>query len=165
MIGKIQSTASFKGVYIKCNGGTHKNLQRVYKDFDKLSKPDEFLPMSELMKTNFRATLRYGLERLNDSSLEDGRTRYLSVTPLYAEDSVTPDGYELNILEDDGKVIATGFDFRKGASVLSLKTAFDDLADEYIEAVTSSDDVFSPEKHTLDAVVNRFSRDNGPDNA
>ena len=165
MIGKIQSYSPFKGVYIKKNGTTQKNIKKAYRDLEQNIASSGIISMTDFQRTSFNATLDYGLKSLNDQKIDDGKKRFLTLDPLYSQESGLLSGYELGIVEKDGSLVAHGGSYLEGAGVYTLKTAFDNLKENYKEALSK----LAVEKYSkpvsLNTVISSYLSDNGPDEA
>ena len=166
MIGKIQSYAPFKGVFIKRNGEAHKNIKKAYRDLElNNDSKDGIISMTEFQRTSFNATLDYGLKQLNDSSIDDGKTRFLSFYPFYSRKTGKLSGYNLNIVEQDGKILTSSASYLEGAGVYPLKTAFDGLKENYKDALTKATVQRYGESFSTDDIISPYVVDDGPADA
>ena len=163
MIGKIQGYTPFNGVYIKRNGETQKNIKKAYNDLRLNNLQSGIVSMTEYQRTSFSANLDYGLKSLNDVKNDDGVTRYLTFNPLYDEKSGLLSGYNLGIAEKDGNIVATGSSYLEGAGVFTLKSAFDNLKENYKETLSRMAAEKYSKPFSVNSVISRYVADDGPD--
>jgi len=163
MIGKIQGYTPFNGVYIKRGGKTQSNIKKAYIDLKQNNDSNGIISMTEFQRTAFNATLDYGLKRLNDEKNDDGKTRYLTLNPLYDDKSGKLSGYDLGIVENDGNVVTTASSYMDGVGVQTLKNAFDTLSENYKDTLSRIKAEKYSKPFSVDSVIAPYITKDGPD--
>ena len=166
MLGKVQSYASFKSVYLKRNGQAIAQFKQSYERLENSENKNEPFPRIGFDSKSFNATLRYGMEQLNDKSIDDGEDRFLTVYPVSHNLNNLPMGYYLNIVDKDGNCFAHGFGYKENGSVVALKTAFDTLKENYKESLADyAASKYSESCSSVDSALAPYIVGDGPDNA